>query len=74
LVTDNGSIEKKVVRAEVISELGIFGYALFGEGEVVEREVGWFVRTKGTENNEGGVAVGFLVLDSVIIMFDASRL
>ncbi|KAG2744030.1 hypothetical protein P692DRAFT_20838311, partial [Suillus brevipes Sb2] len=32
-----------LVRAEVISELGIFGYALFGKGEVVEREVGWLV-------------------------------
>jgi hypothetical protein len=26
-----------LVHAEVISELGIFGYALFGEVEVVER-------------------------------------
>ncbi|KAG1836543.1 glutathione synthase [Suillus subalutaceus] len=66
--TDNGSTEKKVVRAEVISELGFFGYALFGEGEVVEREVGWLVRTKGTESNEGGVAAGFSVLDSVVLV------
>ncbi|KAG1794542.1 glutathione synthase [Suillus plorans] len=66
--TDNGSIEKKVVCVEVISELGIFGYALFGEGEVVEREVGWLVRTKGTESNEGGVAAGFSVLDSVVLV------
>ncbi|KAG1885394.1 glutathione synthase [Suillus subluteus] len=66
--TDNASTEKKVVRAEVISELGFFGYALFGEGEVVEREVGWLVRTKGTESNEGGVAAGFSVLDSVVLV------
>ncbi|KAG2753746.1 glutathione synthase [Suillus brevipes Sb2] len=66
--TDNGTTEKKVVRAEVISELGIFGYALFGEGEVVEKEVGWLVRTKGTESNEGGVAAGFSVLDSVVLV------
>jgi glutathione synthase len=66
--TDNGSTEKKVVRAEVISELGFFGYALFGEGEVVEREVGWLVRTKGTDSNEGGVAAGFSVLDSVVLV------
>ncbi|KAG1884076.1 glutathione synthase [Suillus subluteus] len=66
--TDNASKEKKVVRAEVISELGFFGYALFGEGEVVEREVGWLVRTKGTESNEGGVAAGFSVLDSVVLV------
>ncbi|KAG1815416.1 glutathione synthase [Suillus variegatus] len=66
--TDNGTIENKVVRVEVISELGIFGYALFREGEVVEREVGWLVRTKGTESNEGGVAAGFSVLDSVVLV------
>ncbi|KAG1899476.1 glutathione synthase [Suillus fuscotomentosus] len=66
--TDNGTIEKKVVRVEVISELGIFGYALFREGEVEEREVGWLVRTKGTESNEGGVAAGFSVLDSVVLV------
>jgi glutathione synthase len=66
--TDNGSTEKKVVRTEVISELGFFGYALFGEGEVVEREVGWLVRTKGTDSNEGGVAAGFSVLDSVVLV------
>ncbi|KAG1739534.1 glutathione synthase [Suillus lakei] len=67
--TDDGSTEKKVVRTEVISELGIFGYALFGKGEeVVEREVGWLVRTKGTESNEGGVAAGFSVLDSVVLV------
>ncbi|KAG2125780.1 glutathione synthase [Suillus clintonianus] len=65
---NEGSTEKKVVRTEVISELGIFGYALFGAGEVVEREVGWLVRTKGTESNEGGVAAGFSVLDSVILV------
>jgi glutathione synthase len=60
--------EKKVVRADVISELGIFGYALFGAEDVVEREVGWLVRTKGTDSNEGGVAAGFSVLDSVVLV------
>jgi hypothetical protein len=28
----NGSTDKKVARADVISELGIFRYALFGGG------------------------------------------
>ncbi|KAH7928740.1 glutathione synthase [Leucogyrophana mollusca] len=64
------------VRAEVISELGVFGLALFGggagggkgEGEVREREVGWLMRTKGVESNEGGVAAGFSVLDSVVLV------
>jgi hypothetical protein len=32
---------------------------------VVEREVGWLVRTKGMESNE---VTGFLVLDSVLLV------
>ena len=58
------------VRTEVISEIGIFGWALFG-GEtksVEEREIGWLVRTKGKDSNEGGVATGFSVLDSLLLV------
>jgi hypothetical protein len=48
------------VRAEVVSELGIFGWALVNSeskkaaamGEVREKTVGWLTRTKG-------VAAGF---------------
>ncbi|KAF7974301.1 hypothetical protein HWV62_12452 [Athelia sp. TMB] len=66
------------VRTEVVSELGIFGWALFGgsdekggvKKEVEEREVGWLVRTKGKESNEGGVAAGFSVLDSLVLIED----
>ncbi|KAG1733003.1 glutathione synthase [Suillus paluster] len=65
---NDGDTKKTVVRAEVVSELGIFGYALFGDGKVVEREVGWLVRTKGADSNEGGVASGFSVLDSVVLV------
>ena len=61
---------------EVISELGIFGWALFSGRQVEsgiemkekEGEGGWLVRTKGKESNEGGVAVGFSVLDSVVLV------
>ncbi|KAH9922030.1 glutathione synthase [Amylocystis lapponica] len=58
------------VKTEVISELGIFGWALFGgeDGAVREKEVGWLLRTKGKDSNEGGVAAGFSVLDSVILV------
>ncbi|KAH7909680.1 glutathione synthase [Hygrophoropsis aurantiaca] len=57
------------VKTEVISELGIFGWALFGDGDINgEKEVGWLVRTKGKESNEGGVAAGFSVLDSVLLV------
>ncbi|KAL0960551.1 hypothetical protein HGRIS_005589 [Hohenbuehelia grisea] len=67
----------RAVRTEVVSELGIFGWALFGEqGEekakerkvLEEREVGWLVRTKGKESDEGGVATGFSVLDSIVLV------
>lgn len=58
------------IKAETVSELGIFGWALFGGGEkqIEEREVGWLVRTKGKDSNEGGVATGFSVLDSVLLV------
>jgi len=58
------------VKTNVVSELGIFGWALFGgeDGEVQEKEAGWLVRTKGEDSNEGGVAAGFSVLDSVVLV------
>jgi glutathione synthase len=62
------STYKEVVRADVISELRIFGYVLFGAGTTVEREVVWLVRTKDTDSNEGVVAAGFSVLDSVMLV------
>ncbi|PPQ63610.1 hypothetical protein CVT24_004470 [Panaeolus cyanescens] len=56
------------VKTDVISELGIFSWALFGESKVEERTVGWLVRTKGRDSNEGGVATGFSVLDSLLLV------
>ncbi len=57
------------VKAEVVSELGIFGYSLFGGKNVLkEKEIGWLVRTKGKDSNEGGVATGFSVLDSLVLV------
>lgn len=58
------------VKVDVVSELGIFGWSLFGgpEQAVEEKEVGWLVRTKGKESNEGGVATGFSVLDSLLLV------
>ncbi|KAF8585023.1 glutathione synthase [Ramaria rubella] len=55
-------------RGDVVSELGIYGWALFGNGkEVREKEAGWLLRTKGRESDEGGIAVGFSVLDSLVL-------
>ncbi|KAH9919289.1 glutathione synthase [Fomitopsis serialis] len=69
LVRAGGGTEG-AVKAEVVSELGIFGWALFGGPDkwVKEKEVGWLVRTKGKDSNEGGVAAGFSVLDSVLLV------
>ncbi len=64
-----GGAEGGAHKADVVSELGMFGWALFGEGKVKETESsGWLVRTKGRESDEGGVAVGFSVLDSVLLV------
>jgi glutathione synthase len=65
-----GGGSDSAVKTEVISELGIFGWALFGgsDGKVEEKEVGWLVRTKGKDSNEGGVAAGFSVLDSLVLI------
>lgn len=65
-----GGANEGAHKADVVSELGIFGWAIFGKkGEKVEEEEGgWLVRTKGRESDEGGVAVGFSVLDSVLLV------
>jgi glutathione synthase len=42
---------------------------LFGEGrEVREGQVGWLLRMKAEDVDEGGVAAGFSVLDSVLLV------
>ncbi|THH21404.1 hypothetical protein EW146_g161 [Bondarzewia mesenterica] len=65
-----GAGEGGTVKSEVVSELGVFGWSLFGAGEVSEeKEVGWLVRTKGEGVDEGGVATGFSVLDSVVLVY-----
>lgn len=64
--------ENKARRADVVSELGIFGVSLFGDqgaGEGVQpinREAGFLLRTKGRESDEGGVAIGEFVLSGLV--------
>lgn len=72
LLRSGGATGGITVKTEVISELGIFGWALFGapDGRITEQESGWLVRTKGKDSNEGGVATGFSVLDSLILLDD----
>jgi len=70
--TSESSESQTPVKTDVISELGIFGWSLFGKDgthdNLQEGTAGWLLRTKGTESNEGGVATGFSVLDSVLLV------
>lgn len=65
-----GSGSQGAFKTETISELGIFGWALFGPSakNIKHEEVGWLVRTKGRESDEGGIATGFSVLDSLLLV------
>ncbi|GAA5998818.1 hypothetical protein JCM5350_006636 [Sporobolomyces pararoseus] len=62
---------------DVVSELGIYGTVLLKENlerggggcELLKNEeVGHLLRTKGRESDEGGIAVGFSVLDSPLLV------
>jgi glutathione synthetase len=64
-----------IVKSNVVSELGIFGWALFGYDDTKSRKLrldegsgGYLLRTKGEDSDEGGVATGFSVLDSIILV------
>ncbi|KAG8771644.1 hypothetical protein FRC12_003487 [Ceratobasidium sp. 428] len=60
----------KALKKEVVSELGVFSWSLFGapDQSTVEKTVGYLVRTKGRESDEGGVAVGYSVIDSLLLI------
>jgi glutathione synthetase len=58
----------EVVKCQTVSELGIFGWALFGKKKSRYGEGSYLLRTKGEDSNEGGVAAGFSVLDSVLLV------
>ncbi len=71
-----GGAAEGAVQSEVVSELGIPGWALFGgdgkketlKGPQIyerEHEKGWLLRAKGTDSNEGAVAAEFSVLFAI---------
>lgn len=71
----------EVKSGEVVGELGIFGACLWkskhidghenAKAEILENfGAGWLLRTKGRESEEGGVAAGFGVIDSVCLVDD----
>ncbi|KAI5081752.1 hypothetical protein GOP47_0001495 [Adiantum capillus-veneris] len=59
----------ELIPQKAISELGIFGSFVRNRGKVVLNEqTGYLLRTKASDTNEGGVAAGFAVLDSVYLV------
>ncbi|KAI9084898.1 hypothetical protein K1719_033304 [Acacia pycnantha] len=63
-ITRNGYCQKD----QTISELGIFGAYLRNKDKViVNGQSGYLMRTKVSSSDEGGVAAGFAVLDSVYL-------
>lgn len=74
----HGADQRAMLAPHVISELGAFGSILF-EGTdatdatselniVFEQTGGHLLRTKAAESNEGGVAAGFSVIDSPVLV------
>ncbi|KAF9973592.1 hypothetical protein BGZ65_009180, partial [Modicella reniformis] len=69
-ITKNVLLRKgELQRADVVSELGIYGIFLHdGQKPIRNDNGGHLLRTKGVESNEGGVAAGFAVIDSVLLV------
>ena len=64
-----GCGEEAQLMPQTVSELGIYGTILFGTKELEEqRSGGYLLRTKSSESNEGGVAVGFSVIDTPLLV------
>jgi len=60
----------KIDTGPTISELGVFGTYLGNEEKaqvVTNRYAGYLVRTKMSNVNEGGVATGYAVVNSLIV-------
>ncbi|KAI8885878.1 glutathione synthase [Backusella circina FSU 941] len=61
--------EGQIITGEVVSELGIYGiYLNDGKEDVVNYTGGHLLRTKATTTKEGGVAAGFAVIDSPLLL------
>ncbi|XP_060217962.1 glutathione synthetase, chloroplastic [Lycium barbarum] len=56
-------------KEQTISELGVYGSYLRNKNEVlINQQAGYLMRTKVSSSNEGGVAAGFAVLDSIYLV------
>ncbi|XP_060564458.1 glutathione synthetase-like [Ruditapes philippinarum] len=61
---------KEPILRDVISELGIYGvYLGTAEEEFYNAEAGHVLRTKSTEDDEGGIVAGFATMDSPLLVY-----
>ncbi|OZJ05784.1 hypothetical protein BZG36_01294 [Bifiguratus adelaidae] len=61
--------EGELIEGEVISELGVYGiYLSDGKTVYANKTGGHLLRTKAQESKEGGVAAGFAVIDSPLLL------
>ncbi|KAG2205646.1 hypothetical protein INT47_008002 [Mucor saturninus] len=61
--------EGRTITGQVVSELGIYGTFLAdGDREILNEAGGHLLRTKATTTLEGGVAAGFAVIDSPLLV------
>lgn len=59
----------KMIAQGAVSELGIFStYVRNKDNVILNEQAGYLLRTKASDTNEGGVAAGFAVLDSVYLV------
>ena len=61
----------KIIEGETLSELGIYSSVFIDTNTKDPTEnftIGRLLRTKGKTSNEGGVAAGFAVIDSPLIV------
>lgn len=67
---DNYMVRDSIaMKLPVITELGIYGSWLScGEKVILNTEAGYLMRTKAVGTNEGGVATGYSVLDSPLLI------
>ncbi|KAF2068970.1 hypothetical protein CYY_009710 [Polysphondylium violaceum] len=59
--------ERQLIQTEALYELGVFGLLITDKDSIIQNDQGGILlRTKTSNSDEGGVAAGFAVIDSII--------